>query len=194
MPKYKEEFADPEDPSKGRFYGCPAGWGCEVVSTNLYKALKLDKDFTLYSPGTGAAQKAALTSAYKRKQNIVFYYWYPTPLVGSLDLVKLELPAYDKEKQACLTDPDCADPQPSAYPDNPVFTALNTEFTKKAPKLTEFFSNVSVPLPVMDKTLAHMEETGDDSRDVADWFLKTQGEVWEKWVSPEVAAKVKESL
>jgi len=46
----------------------------------------------------------------------------------------------------------------------------------------------------MDKTLAHMEESGDDSRDVADWFLKNQGEVWEKWVSPEVAAKVKESL
>ncbi|AFK60990.1 glycine betaine/choline/proline transport system substrate-binding protein [Advenella kashmirensis WT001] len=194
LPKYKEEFADPEDPSKGRFYGCPAGWGCEVVSSNLYKALKLDKDFTLYSPGTGAAQKAALTSAYKRKQNIVFYYWYPTPLVGSLDLVKLELPPYDAEKQKCLTNPDCADPQPSAYPDNPVFTALNTEFSKQAPKLTEFFSKVSVPLPVMDKTLAHMEESGDDSRDVADWFLKNQGEVWEKWVSPEVAAKVKESL
>ena len=26
-------------------------------------------------------------SAYKRKQDVVFYYWYPTPLVGSMDLV-----------------------------------------------------------------------------------------------------------
>ena len=33
--KFKDEFRDPETPNKGRFYGCPAGWACEVVSTNL---------------------------------------------------------------------------------------------------------------------------------------------------------------
>lgn len=119
----------------------------------------------------------------------MFYYWYPTPLVGSLDLVKLELPPYDAEKQKCLTNPDCADPQPSAYPDNPVFTALNTEFSKQAPKLTEFFSKVSVPLPVMDKTLAHMEESGDDSRDVADWFLKNQARSGKNGFPPKLPPK-----
>ena len=62
LPKFKDEFKDPEEPSKGRFYGCPAGWGCEVVSTNLFHALKLDDTYTLYSPGTGAAQKAATTT------------------------------------------------------------------------------------------------------------------------------------
>ncbi|MGE8588398.1 MAG: ABC transporter substrate-binding protein, partial [Alcaligenes sp.] len=146
LPKFKDEFKDPEEPGKGRFYGCPAGWGCEVVSGNLFNALKLGDTFTLFSPGTGATQKAALTSAYQRKENIVFYYWYPTPLVGSMDLVKLELPAYDKDKHACLTDPNCADPQATAYPDNPVFTAVNTDFSEKAPKLTAFLAKVSVPL------------------------------------------------
>ncbi|MDK7178457.1 glycine betaine ABC transporter substrate-binding protein, partial [Micrococcus luteus] len=102
--KFKEEFKDPEDPSKGRFYGCPAGWACEVVSTNLFNALELGDDFTYYQPGTGAAQKAALMSDYRRKNNIAFYYWYPTPLVGSLDLVELELPEYDEAKHKCLTD------------------------------------------------------------------------------------------
>ena len=77
LPKFKDKFKDPEEPGKGRFYGCPAGWGCEVTSTNLFHALKLDDTYTLYSPGTGAAQKAALMSAYKRKQNVVFYYWSP---------------------------------------------------------------------------------------------------------------------
>src|SRR3546814_13836609 len=81
--------------SKGRFYGCPAGWVCEVVSTNLFHALKLDDTYTLYSPGTGAAQKAALMSAYKLQQNVVFYYWSTNPLVGALALIKLELPPYD---------------------------------------------------------------------------------------------------
>lgn len=194
LPKFKDEFKDPEEPTKGRFYGCPAGWGCEVVSGNLFNALKLGDTFTLFSPGTGATQKAALTAAYKRKENIAFYYWYPTPLVGSLDLVKLELPAYDKEKHACLTNPNCADPQPSAYPDNPVFTAVATQFSKDAPKFTEFLSKVAVPLPVMDKVMAHMEETEDEPSDVAKWFLQNESDIWGKWLPADVAARVKAAL
>lgn len=194
LPKFKDEFKDPEEPSKGRFYGCPAGWGCEVVSGNLYKALGLEDSFTLFSPGTGATQKAALTAAYQRKENVVFYYWYPTPLVGAMDLVKLELPAYDKEKHACLTDPNCADPQPSAYPENPVFTALSTKFTQEAPQLTDFFSKVSVPLPVMDEAMAYMEENEAEPADVAQWFLKNQGDVWSKWLPEDAAGRVKAAL
>lgn len=194
LPKFKEHFADPEEPGKGRFYGCPAGWGCEVVSSNLYRALGLEDSFTLYSPGTGAAQKAALTSAYKRKQNVVFYYWSPTPLVGALDLVELELPEYDKAKHECLTAPTCANPEASAYPANPVFTALNVSFAEKAPALTEFFTKMSMPLPAMNATLAHMEETGDDADDVARWFLESQGDIWKQWVPADVAGRVQSAL
>ncbi len=194
LPKYKKDFADPEEPSKGRFYGCPAGWGCEVVSGNLFKALGLQDSFTLFSPGTGATQKAALTAAYKRKENIVFYYWYPTPLVGSMDLVKLELPPFDKEKHACLTDPNCANPQPSAYPENPVFTAVSTKFSEEAPKLTAFLSKVAVPLPVMDEAMAYMEKNEAEPADVAQWFLKNKTDVWQAWLPADVAARVKAAL
>ena len=194
LPKFKDKFKDPEEPSKGRFYGCPAGWGCEVVSTNLFHALKLDDTYTLYSPGTGAAQKAALTAAYKRKQDVVFYYWYPTPLVGAMDLVKLDMPPYDADKHKCLTAPKCNDPQPSAYPQNPVFTAVNTAFAEKAPKLTAFLAKVSIPNAVVDETLAHMEESGDEARDVAQWFLKNQADVWTKWVDADVAGRVQAKL
>ncbi|WP_233583087.1 ABC transporter substrate-binding protein [Candidimonas sp. SYP-B2681] len=194
LPKFKDEFKDPEEPSKGRLYGCPAGWGCEVVSGNLFKALNLDDTFTLFSPGTGATQKAALTSAYQRKENMVFYYWYPTPLAGSMDLVKLDFPPYDKTKFDCLTDPDCENPVPSAYPDNPVFTAVSTKFTQEAPKLTEFLSKVAVPLPVMDKVMAHMEETEDEPNDVAKWFMENNDQIWSQWLPADVASRVKAAL
>jgi len=194
LPKYKDAFRDPEDPEKGRFYGCPAGWGCEVVSTNLFNAFGLGDSFTLFSPGTGAAQKAALTSAYRRKQNVVFYYWYPTPLVGALDLVKLEMPPYDAEAHKCLTAPDCANPQPSAYPENPVFTGINTAFAKAAPKLAAFFGKVNLPQDVVDKTLGRMEETGDEADQIAAWFLKEQQDVWTQWVPADVAERVKAAL
>lgn len=192
--KYKDKFKDPEDPSKGRIYGCPAGWGCEVVTNNLHKAFNLEDSFNMYSPGTGAAQKAALTSAYKRKQDFVFYYWFPTPLVSSLELVQLEMPPYDEEKNRCLTSLNCENPQPAAYPENPVFTGINVEFANQAPKLAEFFSKVKLPLPVLDAAMARMEETGDDPRDIALWFLKNHADTWTQWVPEDVAQRVQSSL
>lgn len=194
LPKYWEDFKDPEMPSKGRFYGCPAGWGCEVVSTNLFKALDLGDTFTLFSPGTGATQKAALTAAYNRGENIVFYYWFPTPVVGSMDLVKLELPPYDAVKQKCLTDPNCENPQPSDYPENPVFTAVTTQFTETAPKLTEFLSKVAVPLDDMGEAMAYMDQNEAEPDEAADWFLNNKQDVWTQWLPADVAERVKAAL
>jgi glycine betaine/proline transport system substrate-binding protein len=39
LPDYVALFADPEEPGKGRFYNCPAGWVCEVINSknNLTK-------------------------------------------------------------------------------------------------------------------------------------------------------------
>lgn len=141
-----------------------------------------------------AQPEGSLMSAYKRKKDIVFYYWEPTPLVSTLELVKLDMPAYDKEKQQCLTREDCANPQAVGYPDNPVFTALNTQFIQDAPTLTAFFSKVSVPFDVVNKTLAYMEESGGETSEVAQWFLKNQQDIWSKWVPAEVADRVKATL
>lgn len=192
--KYKDEFLDPETPGKGRFYGCPAGWSCEVLSTNLFNAYDLDETFTYYQPGTGAAQKAALMSEYRRKKNIVFYYWSPTPLVGSLDLVPLELPPHDEEKYKCLSDMDCQNPEPSDYPESPIFTALNKQFANDAPQLKTFFDNNEIPIDVINATLAEMEESGNESMDMAKWFLEKYPDVWTKWVPEDVAERVQTTL
>ena len=36
--EHPEWFPDKEDPSKGAFHGCPAGWGCQLVNANLFRA------------------------------------------------------------------------------------------------------------------------------------------------------------
>lgn len=194
LPKYKDQFTDPENPSKGRFYGCPAGWSCEVTSANLFDAYDLGDTFTYYQPGTGSAQKAALISDYRRQNNIVFYYWSPTPLVGLLDLVELELPDYDKEKYLCLTDVNCENPEPSDYPDSPAFIALNKKFAEDAPTLKAYFDSNKIPLDVLNAALSEMEETGNDSIDIAKWFLNNHPEVWTEWVPEDVAERVQAAL
>ena len=51
--KRPDLFPDKEEPGKGRFYGCPPGWACEIVNRNLYMAYGLDEaGFTLFNPGS----------------------------------------------------------------------------------------------------------------------------------------------
>ena len=193
LPKFKEVFKDPEDPNKGRFFGCPAGWSCEVVSLNLFKALDLNDSFNHHSSSTSALQ-ATIMSEYRRQNDIIFYYWHPTPLVGSLDLVQLEFPEYDAEKHRCLTDVDCDNPQASAYPTNPVFVALNKQFAEDAPQLKAFFDSNHMPLDIIGATLVEMEDSGSESMDAAIWFLNEHPEVWTEWVPDDVATRVKHAL
>nr|BFE92169.1 hypothetical protein GCM10020185_27050 [Pseudomonas brassicacearum subsp. brassicacearum] len=37
--QYAAVFKDPEEPSKGRFYNCPAGWTCELDNSEMLKKL-----------------------------------------------------------------------------------------------------------------------------------------------------------
>ena len=58
----------------------------------------------------------------------------------------------------------------------------------------KFFDKNEVPLEVINETLAEMEDSGDDSIDVAKWFLAEYPEVWTNWVPEDVAERVQSSL
>ena len=166
LPKFKDQFKDPEEPGKGRFYGCPAGWGCEVTSTNLFHALKLDDSYTLYSPGTarrkGGPDVGLQAQAERGLLLLVAHAAGRRDGPGqarhaALRRGKAQVPDVAQVRQA----------RAQRLSRQSVFTAVNAKFAEQAPTLTEFLSKVSVPLPVMNETLAHMEESGDESAAVA---------------------------
>ncbi|WP_263910459.1 ABC transporter substrate-binding protein [Achromobacter sp. 79A6] len=194
LARFKEVFADPEDPGRGRIYGCPAGWACGTLNDNLLRALGLDRDYSLFAPGSGAAQKAAIMSAYKRKRDIVFYYWTPTALVGALDLVKLELPAFDQTAYTCLTDPKCAKPVATEFKPNPVVTGVNAAFAKEAPQLAAFLAKLTIPGDAIDATLGWLETEGKEPEEAARYFLKQYGPVWRQWMPQDTAQRVQAAL
>lgn len=194
LARFKEVFADPEDPGRGRIYGCPAGWACGTLNDNLLRALDLDRDYSLFAPGSGAAQKAAILSAYKRKRDIVFYYWTPTALVGALDLVKLELPAFDQTAYTCLTDPKCAKPVATEFKPNPVVTGVNSAFAKDAPQLAAFLAKLTIPNDAIDATLGWLETEGKEPEEAARYFLKQYGPVWRQWMPADAAERVQAAL
>ncbi|MCY1504281.1 choline ABC transporter, periplasmic binding protein [compost metagenome] len=173
--QYAELFRDPEEPGKGRFYNCPAGWTCELDNSEMLKSYGLEEKFTNFRPGTGPALDAAVLSSYRRGEPILFYYWSPTPLMGQADLVKLEeKPGVDKNVT--------------------IQVGLSKTFHDEAPELVAVLNKVNVPIDLLNQNLAKMAKEKMDSADLAKVFLKEHPEVWHAWVSEDAAKKIDAAL
>ncbi|WP_169054296.1 ABC transporter substrate-binding protein [Nitratireductor sp. XY-223] len=189
-----EVFADISDPDRGRLYGCPPGWGCEIITNNLYKALELEETFELFSPGSGANLKASFARQVTRKKPIVGYYWGPTDVIGKYNLVRLGMPEYDAEKFTCLTDKNCENPQVTGWAVGEVAIAAVSELKEQAPNVAEFLSKMQVPNAEISAVLAWGDDNKASPEEVAEYFLVNYESIWTQWVPEDVAASVKSSL
>lgn len=198
LPRFKALFRDPEEPAKGRFLNCIAGWQCELVNTKKLHAYGLAEHYTNFRPGTGAALDAAILSAFKRKRPVLFYYWGPTWLLGQLgdDVVRLEEPAYDEAKWTALN--AAKDPRQArdatAYPVVEVRIGASKAFLDKAPQIRAFLARYRTSARLVSEALADMQRSKASADDAAVRFLKQHADVWTQWVSPEVARRVQAAL
>tara|TARA_R110002020_G_scaffold15140_32_gene53400 strand:+ start:144 stop:1163 length:1020 start_codon:yes stop_codon:yes gene_type:complete len=193
LPAYAAEFTDPEEPSKGRFYNCPAGWQCEIVNSKKLEAYGLTDSYTNFRPGTGAALAAAVNSAYLRKKPVLFYYWAPTALMGQHAFERLEEPEFNREIWDAMMESEAPDAA-TAYPVSKVIIGANKKFSESAPNLTAFLTAYTTTSDLTSKALADMEANGGDADQAAKTFLKANEDVWTKWVPASVAEKVKAAL
>jgi len=184
LTKYKDLFADPEQPGMGRFMNCPIGWGCEQKNNNKLEAYGLSETFVNFKPGSGAALDAAFASAYKRGKAVVGYYWEPTWILGMYDMVKLQEPACtDANADAC------------AFPSTAAHTTASGQFVKDADVLEDFFRNYKTSSAQVSSILGYLQANEGATRDDAAMnFLKTEEGSWTKWVPADVAAKIKAAL
>jgi glycine betaine/proline transport system substrate-binding protein len=188
-------FPDPEEPGKGRFYSCPAGWQCQIVNENLIEAYGLDEaGFTVFDPGSGPGLAGAIAKAYERREPIFTYYYGPTAILGKYDMVMVGGMEHDPETWDCVASRDCDDPQPNTYPHSDILTLAATPFVERAPEAYAFVSSLSVPNAVINKVLAWQEESQATAEGAALHFLETYPEVWTEWVPADVAEKVKAAL
>ncbi|WP_296248735.1 ABC transporter substrate-binding protein [Pseudomonas sp. UBA4194] len=173
--RYAQVFKDQEEPDKGRFYNCPAGWTCELENSQMLKSYGLESSYTNFRPGTGPALDAAVLSSYKRGEPILFYYWSPTPLLGQIDVVKLdEKPGVDKTIS--------------------IKVGLSKTFHDGAPELLSVFEKVNLPIDLLNQNLARMSKERIESPKLAQLFLKEHPQVWKQWVSEEAAHKIEAAL
>lgn len=193
LPAHKALFTDPEEPDKGRFYNCIAGWNCEVINSAKLKAYNLEAHYTNFRPGTGAALAAAIASSYIRKKPIVTYYWGPTWVLGKYDMVMLEEPPYDADVFTDLA----SNPNPSAataYPVVEVAIGANRRFSESAPEIVAFLERYETDSALVSAALAYMEETGGQPDDAARHFLETEPGIWSAWLEGSATKKVRAAL
>jgi len=193
-PKIAEIFADPEEPSKGRFLNCPSGWTCEGVSTAKLEAYKLGEAYVNFRPGTGTALDSAITSAYLQGEPILFYYWSPTAIMGKFKLIQLEEPAYNEACWKELSSANGKRDEGCAFPSVDVAYGVNSTFASEAPEIVEILEKATFPLEEVNASLAYMADNKVDATAAAAEFLKTKGDVWSKWVSEEARGKIEAGL
>ena len=194
LAKYKDLFADEENPEKGRFLNCPTGCDCERINNQKFKAYKMDANYVNFRPGTGGALDATIASAVQRGKPVLFYYWSPAGLMGKYHFTKLEEPAFTekcwKTLQNTTTDDTCG----SATPSFKLYAGLSTPFIKDAPEIVEFLNKYSVQSNTLNAVIAEMDDRKVDAAVIAKEFLTKNKALLKQWLPAAVAAKVEKSL
>ncbi|MBE0467094.1 MAG: ABC transporter substrate-binding protein [Candidatus Desulforudis sp.] len=185
LPQYWEVFKDPEDPTKGRFYGAVPGWEADKILTQQLETYGLDEYYNLFRPGSNTALATSLVAAYEKGEPWFGYYWGPTWIFGKLDLTQIEEPPYSEElwqNFAC------------GFPAVNVNILVNKGLPDRAPEVVEFLTNYRTNSDLISEVLAYMESEDADYEEAALWFLREKQEVWTQWVPADVAEKVRAAL
>ncbi len=186
MPQYWELFQDPEDPTKGRFYSCIAGWACERINEEKFGVYGLDETYNIFLPGSGAALLSSMVGAYEKREPWFGYYWEPTSAMGKYDMTKVGEPAYSKavfeDNYGC------------AYPAVAVKIVVNSSLPDRAPEAVEFLRNYETNTAMVNVVLAYMDDNDATTDQAAVYFLQNYESVWTQWVSADIASKVRDAL
>ncbi|MDB1125545.1 ABC transporter substrate-binding protein [Vibrio algarum] len=195
--KHADLFKHPENPEAGGFYGCPAGWGCQISASNLFDALKMeDAGFELIDPGSAAGLSGSIAKAYERKEGWFGYYWAPTAILGKYEMVKVDFGSGVDENEylTCTAVEGCENPKVTMFPLSPVYTVATKEFSDKNQPVMEYLGKRGFSNADMNKLLAWMEEEQADAQDAMYYFFENYPTVWKAWLPAETAEKVASAL
>lgn len=195
--QHPELFPAPEDPSKGAVFNGPQGWGGTVVTAQFFKAYgAAEKGFVLVDTGSAAGLDGSIAKAYERQEGWMGYYWAPTSILGKYEMVKLEygVPFDEAEWKRCNTVADCPDPKRNEWPKDTVETLVTSGFAERAGPVMDYLKTRQWSNDTVNKLLAWMTDNQATGEDAAIYFLSNNEDIWTKWVSPEVAEKVKAEI
>ena len=190
-------FPDKEDPSRGAFHGCPAGWGCQLANQALYEGFGMDAlGWNLIDPGSAAGLDGSIAKHSEQGEHWFGYYWNPTSIIGKYDMRAVDMGPWagadNWDGCVALGNAGC---EASSWTASRVNTLLSDNMYYNGPTgAMAYFEARTYPGTVMNAMLVWMEDTGGTGADAATEFLSSQGDTWKAWVSADVAASVEASL
>ncbi len=187
LPKYWELFKDEEVPTKGRFHNSIPGWKCTEINSIKLVSYGLDDSYNDFVTGSDAALSGSMMSAYEKGEAWLGYYWEPTWVLGLMDMTYVEEPPFDQAEWDAET-------YGCAFSPTQVNIIVNAGLIDRAPDAVEFFRSYKTTAAQNNKVLAYMQQNEADTEAAAIYFLKEFESVWTKWVSSDVAEKVKAAL
>lgn len=186
LKKYPELFQDPEDRSKGVIIGAPSGTVIHEVLGEKVNTYGLNESYNYFTPGSASAVTASIARAFKNYEAWVGYQWSPTWAMAKYDLTLLKEPPYEEK----IFNENYG----TAFPENPAYIAANAKLPEKAPIIVDFLSRYETSSEITGDILLYMEENDKTPEEAALWFLKNEESIWSKWMTEEIAEKVKAAL
>ena len=184
--RYAHVFPDPDDPARARIYGGIPGW--EITEIMHRKVLHYGLDtvgFNYFRVGSEPILFTSLDAAYNLGEPWVGYLWEPSSIVGRLDLVVLEDEPFD---------PVLYEQGATEIPRQALLNVSGGHFPEKAPELLDFFRNFKTGSGLVSEALAYLEDTGESHINAAKWFLRTNDNLLDEWLTPEQAERVRSAL
>lgn len=190
-------FPHPTDEEKAAIHNCPSGWNCRISTSNLFRAFEAQKEgFELVGANSGAELDASIDKAFETNTGWLGYYWAPTATLGKHEMVLLSfgVPHDQEEWNRCTSQTDCDNPQPNAWPKSEVYTVVTDAFQKRGSEAYTYLSTRGWGNRTVNAMLAWMADNEATGEEGAKHFLETYPEIWNSWVTPEVADKINNYL
>jgi len=167
-----------------RFYNCPEGWGCRVVSDNLSAALDLEGNgIEVFNAGSGQVLASSMADAVMEEEPWFGYYWGPTVPLGKYDMTKVDLGEVNDEIHARNQNQDTDNPGVSDFPAAPIVTAVTTTFQEENPAVFELMQNMTFKTDNMSAVLAWKDENNASAQEAAVYYLTNFSDQWSAWLN-----------
>jgi glycine betaine/proline transport system substrate-binding protein len=176
----------------GMFQDCPAGWACDTINFNIYKASGLEEaGVERFQHGSGETLATAIASAYADKEPWFGYYWAPTSVLGKYPMTMVDLGVeYNAEAHTCNGDAECATPTLSPYPNSKVVTAASAAFVEREPAVADMMSKLSFTNEQMGSLLAWQDDNSASYEEAAVYFISNNSDIWSAWLDDDAKAKL----
>lgn len=170
-------FATAETGEKGQFLAGAPGWTQydEQIISNL--GLNLD---VVYA-GSEEAVLAAVESAYRREEPVLFYFWTPHSIHAEYDLTEVALPEYTDECYEGVAE-GVVDGVACDYPADELFKIFWAGLEETYPDVFAFLSAMNYTTDDQISMVAAVELDGLTPEEAAEAWVEENEDIWREWL------------